>query len=276
MAEQRYEIMVLIQNPPEYLSWPRPEKLAFYENVVRWHDYIQKLMKAGDVTRAWGAEKLPGRVRFVGTKILLIAIYKTTFGRFSELLTQDPLWDSAWYEAPILKSIAGDYEDDLKRYQRQRSFLEEKLSRKLPKPVVDYQWETPRIKSGGRMEVLVLSKNSPGYQDLSDEEKLMESEKILQMHNYHRPLRESGVIAEEWGTYQNCGFGVWAGGNVAEGVHITRVNSYDEFDAVFLSDPVRNISRVHTIVLVPFEESRRRAQADLKVARTRLKAARSR
>jgi hypothetical protein len=111
--------------------------------------------------------------------------------------------------------------------------------------------------------VLVTSSNTPGYLDLSDEEKLAQTEKVLQMHDFHEPFRKNGVITE-WGTYQNCGFGVWAGPNSAKGVWITRVHSYDEFDQIFQSNPVRNISRVFTVVLVPFEESWRRAKQQQK------------
>jgi hypothetical protein len=270
MSAEVHEILALVQNPPEYLSWHKREKSEFYENIVKWHEYINDLMKTGEVTIAWGAEKLPGRVRSNPTKTLLIAIYKTTFERFSELITQDPLWDYGWYEAPILKSIEGDYEQDVERVNRQRAYLEKKLGRKLPEVVAEYQGEIPQIEPGGDIEVLVLSRNTPDYEALSEEAKLEQDEKVLQMHSYRKPLREAGIIAKDWGTYQNCGFGIAEGPTVASGAHIVRVNTYDEFDIVFLSDPIRNISYVRTVVLVPFKESWRRALYDLKAARARL------
>ena len=271
MPEETHEILVFVQNPPDYLSWSKPQKLEYYENVVRWHEYVSRLMAVGEVTKAWGAEKLPGRVRPIATKTLLIAIYHTTLTKFSELIARDPLWDSAWYQAPILKSIETDYETDLARYKRQRTRLEEKLGKKLPKAVLQYTDSIPKVRPGGTIEILVTSGNTPGYLDLSDEERLEEEEKVVQMHDYHRPLREGGVIVDEWGTYQNCGFGVWAGPNSAKGVYIVRVSSYDEFDDVFISDPVRNISRVQTVVLVPFQESWQRAERELLAARERFR-----
>jgi hypothetical protein len=269
MPQQRHEIMVLVQNPPEFVSWPRAEKLGFYENVVSWHKYIAELMRSGEVTRAWGAEKIPGRVRANATKTVLIAIYNATFSRFTELISRDPLWDTALYEGPILKSIEGDYDDDLARFRREREYLQKKLGRRLAAEVVTFQGPRPEVRPGGDLEVLVISKNTPGYHDLSDEAKLAETEKVLQMHDYHQPLREAGIITDEWGTYQNCGFGVWSGAVSASGIWLTRVNSYDEFDIVFQTNPVRDSSLVRTVVLVPFEESRRRAEEELQAARNR-------
>ena len=269
MPQEPYETMLLVQNPPEYITWPQSEKLAFYENVVRWHEYISELMKAGEVTRAWGAEKLPGRVRPNATKTLLIAIYKTTFARFTELITRDPLWDSAWYQGHILKSIEGDYEDDVKRVGRQRASLEKKLGKKLTKLAAKYQGKRPDIKPGGDIDVLVSSTNEPAIGLLSEEERLAQDELVLQMHDYHQPFREAGIIVHDWGTYQNCGFGVTDGANRQRGVYITRVNSYDEFDDFFQAHPRRVVSIVHTVVLVPFEESCRRAEQELKETRER-------
>jgi len=93
---------------------------------------------------------------------------------------------------------------------------------------------------------------------------------VLQMHDYHRLLRETGVITHEWGHLQNCGFGVWAGGTRNSGAYIVRTNNYNEFDNFFQADPIRADVRVHTIVLVPFEESQKRAEREFEAVTKKL------
>ena len=270
MANEKYDILVFAQNPEGFLSWNNAQKLKFYEATLKWHDYIADLRDKGEVTHAWGAQRLPGRVRPISTKTLLIAIYRATFDRFSELIAKDPLWDLAWYEAPILKPIEDDYEDDLARYNKRKALIEERLGKKIPMSIVTFQGDRPEIKAGGDLEVLTFMRNEPHFGLLSDEQRLEADEHVLQMHDYHRPLREMGIVPESWGTYQNCGFGVWAGGNRAAGVYLWKVNNYDEFDILFQTDPVRPDSRVRTVVLTPFDESRRRSEEQLKDARRRL------
>ena len=88
MSADLYETMVIIQNSEDYFSWPRGEKLRFYEKAVEWHDYISGLMNTGEVTKARGTQKLPGKIGPNPTKTMLIAIYKTTYDRFSEASSQ--------------------------------------------------------------------------------------------------------------------------------------------------------------------------------------------
>src|SRR5262245_47222872 len=116
----RYEIMTMVSNPDNYLSWPAADKVNFLNRVVRWHDYVDRLKQDGHVSDAWGSQTLQGMRYNVATKFLLIALYNVTLDQYSELISQDPLWHYGVYNAPILKSIEGDYEDDFARYSRIR------------------------------------------------------------------------------------------------------------------------------------------------------------
>lgn len=268
MADQKYQILNMAHNPPDFPSWPNDQKRDFYKRVVEWHDYISGLMKDGHVLRAWGTQKMPGRVRAHGTKTALVALYEATFDKFSELVIKDPLWNSAIYMSPILKSIEGDYEDDLRRFESQKSYLEMKTASLFGEPVVKFRGTRVNIAPGGTIEVLVGSGNTPGWHDLSDEEQLPIYEKVLQMHDYFTPFREANVVSE-WGTYQNCGFGILEGPTSAKGIWIAKVNSYDEFDELFQVNPMRNNSNVFTYILIPFDESRKRAKEELRIFSSR-------
>jgi hypothetical protein len=175
--------------------------------------------------------------------------------------------DNGLHWGPILKSLEGDYESDLERYSRQRTYLEEKLGSKLPKPVLKYPHKMPKLTKGGELEILVQAGNTVGYLDLSDELRLNVFEKVVQMHDYHSRLRQAGKIVSEWGTAHNCGVGMDDKPTSAKGIVIYRVSSYDEFDDIFIADPVRDISVVSTIVLIPFDESRRRAAQQVQTAK---------
>jgi C1A family cysteine protease len=269
MTDEIHNILVFNQTPDAFLTWSNEQKLAYYERTVKWHEYISDLMKTGEVSKAWGTMKLPGRVRPIATRSVLVAIYTTTLERFSQLITQDPLWDLAWYEAPILKSIEGDYEDDVERHKRVRARIGKKLGKKLPDPVINYEGEIPDVEPG-EIEALVHMRNEPDFGLLSDENRLAQDERVLQMHHFHQQLRNKGIIANEWGTYQNCGFGVWAGGSRAGGVMHYKVKSYTDYDNLFQSDPVRGDSRVRTLVLLPFQTSWEREKQQLEHARRRL------
>jgi hypothetical protein len=82
------------------------------------------------------------------------------------------------------------------------------------------------------------------------------------MHDYYTPFRDD--VMQEWGTYQNCGFGITEGPTSAKGIWIASVESYDQFDQLFQIQPMRNNSRVFTYILVPFEESWKRSKEELK------------
>ena len=180
----------------------------------------------------------------------------------AKLLPKDPLWDYCLYETPLLKSIAKDFEDDLRVYQQNRAYLESK-EKKLAPPVTKYPGEIPPLQPGGDLEFMVTSQNSVGFQDLGDDDKLEVLERVIQMHDYRAQLRQSGIIAEEWGTHQHCGD--------VRAVLRYKVKDYNEFDVALVADPVRWDSVVHVMMLIPFEESRKRAKQELEEAKQRLK-----
>ena len=113
--------------------------------------------------------------------------------------------------------------------------------------------------------------NEPEFGLFFDEERIEQNKRVLQMHGYHKPLRDAGIIANDWGIYPNCGFGLSVAGNRQQGVMLYRVKSYDDFDKLFQSDSLPGDSGVQTIVLIPFEESMKRSLQDLKNAKNRLK-----
>jgi hypothetical protein len=171
----------------------------------------------------------------------------------------------------MLKSIEDDYEDDLARYRRVRSRLEARLGRKLPKPQVKFQEEVPKIKVGGKLEFLVTGRNGPGYPEMSDEERLAIEERVLQFHDYHSRLREKRILVDEGACCPIWGFGMMNVGAPMSGYVVMKVNSYDEFQSILLADPLFVVMFHMMVALVPFDNSRKRAERELHNAKTQLR-----
>jgi hypothetical protein len=270
-SEQTQQWLVYIANPDSFVSWASVDKLRFYDRVAAWHDYIDRLTKQGYIEKAWGAQRIIGtQMAPINTKTMLVAKYKASVDKFSELITEDPLWNFASYYAMMLKSIEGDYEDDLGRYKRVRARLEAKLNRKFPEPVIAFQEEVPEIKPDGDLEFLVTMHNGPSYIDRSDEEKLLIEERVLQFHDYHQQLRRRRIIVDDGACYPIWGFGMIRQAAAMSGYWMLKVNSYDEFSSLILADPLLVVMVHMTIALLPFAESRLRAQQDVKAARANL------
>jgi hypothetical protein len=271
MASSQTQFLVYVGTPENFTSWPRPEKVRFYAKAVEWHKYIAKLKKEGHVERAWGVQKILGEApNPVGTKAMFIAKYNATADEFSDLITRDPLWNYAVYYAPMLKSMEGDYEDDLARYNRVRVRLETKLEKKLPKAVVNFEEEIPNIKPGGKLQFLVTMRNGPGYVDLSDEQRLSIEERVLQFHDYHGKLRERKIIVDDGACFPIWGFNMKKEGAAMAGFWVLNVNTHDEFSSLILMDPLTVVMLHMTVELIPFEESANRATRELKSARLHL------
>jgi hypothetical protein len=263
---------VYVSNPPDFLSWSSRKKLQFYERGVAWHDYIADLQEQGFVSTAWGTEKILGSgLSPVTTKTMYVARYTASVNDFNRLITEDPLWDFGAYYAPMLKSIEGDYEDDLARYHRVRGRLEAKLGRELPEPQLKFADPIPEIQPGGSLQFLVTMTNGPGYADLTDEERLSIDERVLQFHDYHQQLRERRVIVDDGACFPIWGYNMVKDVRGMCGYTIFEVNSYDEFSDVLLPNPLLLVMSHMTVALVPFEKSRRRAERELKTARGRLR-----
>lgn len=269
--EEKYQIMSMVTNPDTFVSWSAADKLRFYDKAAQWHEYIADLQRDGHVQDAWGTQKIPGMAFNLAAKVTLIAMYHVTLDQYTDLIIRDPLWNFGVYHAPVLKSIEGDYEDDMARNKRIRDRLT-KAGKKLPKPLVKFldADKIPNVKPGGKLKVLVTLRNAPGYANLPDEQKLVIDERVLQMHQYHQILRDRKIIINEWGCYQNWGF-AQADQDVAQaGRHIFQVNTYDEFDALHQLDPEVPLCSVRTMVLVPFEQSKKRAQDAIGLAKQQL------
>jgi hypothetical protein len=269
--DQRYDIMSMVSNPDDFLAWPETNKMKWYQKVIEWHDYIARLQRNGLVGDAWGTQSISGMTYKVATKTSLIAMYHTTFDQYSELITEDPLYNYGVYHAPILKSIEGDYEDDLARYHRIRARLLAR-GKVLPEPAIEFLDANaiPNINPGGKVQVLFGLSGTPFYPNLPEERKLELDELVLQMHQYHRILRDRGIIIREWGCYQYLGHTQEFPPAPQAGRSIVQVNSYREFDQLFLLDPLVLSAVTRTIVLVPFEASRERAKVVLENAKREL------
>ena len=269
--QPQFEIMVMVQNSADFLGWPHALKLDYYRKAVLWHDYIAQLQKDGDVTQAWGVHRVTGRVDWSETKSAFVAIYKVpSLGHFDALITKDPLWDHGRYFMPLLDTHEEDLEVDLQRYKRARAELQARVGRRLPKPILKYKYPVPKRRKPreGSLEIIVHSKNSAGFEDMPDSEKLDIYERVVRMHDYHRQLRAAGLIVQEWGQHQHCGL---RGTVTAEGTIHYQVDDYAQFDEIFIADPVRDFSRVWTVILQPLASSRQLAEQELVNATARLK-----
>lgn len=263
--------LVYITTPENFVSWPRAEKVRFYEKVVDWHDYIETLQDRGHVEGAWGSQKILGEQSTpITTKTVLVAKLNASPDKFSQILAEDPLWNYGVYYAPMLKSIEGDYEDDLARFNRVRDRLQARLQTALPEPQLKFQEAVPEVKPGGKLDFLVTMRNGPGYIDHSDEARLAIEERVLQFHDYHNQLRQRGIIVDDGACFPIWGYGMRKEAIAMSGYWIVRTSTYDEFSSVLLADPLLVVMTHLTIALIPFEESQRRATRDLKAARAHL------
>ena len=272
MASSQTQFLVYVGTPENFTLWPRPEKLRFYKKAVEWHKYIAQLKKEGHVERAWGVQKILGEApNPVGTKAMFIAKYNATADEFSDLITKDPLWNYAVYYAPMLKSMEGDYEDHLARYNRARARLEAKLGKQLPKSVIAFEEEIPKIKPGGKLQFLVTMRNGPGYADLSDEQRLSIEERVLQFHDYHGKLRDRQIIVDDGACFPIWGFSMRKESSALAGFWVLNVNTHDEFFSLILMDPLTVVMVHMSVELVPFEESANRAAREFKAATIQLR-----
>jgi hypothetical protein len=274
MAQQAYEMLVVISTPTDFLALPDKQKLRFYDQAVSWHDYISDLKERGVVTDAWGAEKLLSTTTGLSpTKSVLSAIYSVeSLKVFSEALSQDPLFQFGQYLTIPLTSIEEDYETDLARYRQSEAYVRSR-GKQTPDAVVRYPHETPWIKArdpraGAGLEIMVLIGSTFGDWR-SDEQNLEFEETILQMHDYHGRLRDAGIIRREWGSHQFVGAGAFATARPVAAI-IFDLDSHDEFDQVFSADPLWPNFVFLTLALVPFDESRRRATQELHDASSHL------
>jgi hypothetical protein len=262
---------VYVGNPADFVSWPLADKVRFYEKAVEWHDYIAALKERGHVERAWGVQKVVGSAQSpVRTKTMMVAQFSATADEFSQLITEDPLWNYGVYYAPMLKSIEGDYEDDLERYHRVRARVQAKLGTTMPEAQLKFRDEIPAIKPGGKLEFLVTMTNDASYGGLSDEARLAIDERVLQFHDYHRQLREQKIIVDDGSCYPVWGFNMEKFLRPMDGYMIVRVNSYDEFSSVLLPNPLLVVVAHMTVALIPFDESRKRSRQELTSAKAHL------
>lgn len=266
-SQETQRFLVYVGTPDSFVSWPREEKISFYERVVAWHDYISRLQGQKHIEQAWGSQRIIGEAsKPISNKSLMVAKYIATPDEFSQLITEDPLWNYGVYYAPMLKSMEGDYEDDLARYNRVRARLETRLNKKLPAPQIKFPETVPDFKPGGNLEFLVTMRNGPGYADLSDEDRLNIEERVLQFHDYHTQLRDRRIIVDDGACMPIWGFGLNKENVGMSGYWILRVNTYDEFSSLLLMDPLLPVMLHITVPLIPFKESRKRAGKELKTA----------
>lgn len=96
-STDRFQIMAMVSNPDDFVSWPHEQQVRFYEKAVKCHKWIADLQRNPDpgrgfVTEAWGTQTIPG-MAVNPSKLLLIALFDATFDQFSKLLTTEDAFD---------------------------------------------------------------------------------------------------------------------------------------------------------------------------------------
>ena len=279
-ASAPVQIMVWISATDDFPSWPLHSKLDRYTRVVEWHDYIEALYHRGKVTHVWGSHQLLSRAKFTTSQGVLMAVYNvSSWKEFDELLIDDPLRDVSQYVTTPLTSLLEDKESDLARYEHHKQLFlggadpvrlrtyEEARAKFNQKP--DYVGKqayhrptNPRTplrqgwREGDPLQILLLGVNPEEYiTDWDDLTKLIHHEKVMWWHDYTAMLIEQRKISHCWGTNDFCHISS-VSGNSAAALTVFTVATYEEFDALYKLDPIRQSTMFWSVLLQPAADQR--------------------
>lgn len=119
------------------------------------------------------------------------------------------------------------------------------------------------------MDILVVGTTPSGFPDWSPERKVDRYEEVQWWHDYTAMLIHEGKATHVWGRRDFCS-AVETQSVSAGAVVLFEARDYDEFDALHKLDPIRDATRLQSIVLKPIADQRESDERRLKAARARL------
>jgi len=284
------EVMVMISNPDDFISWNAQRKVERYKRVIDWHDYITRLHETGKVRQVWGSHQLLSRAKFVTSLGLLVAVYQVESWReFDELLLNDPLRDISQYVTTPLTPLFEDREADLQRYEQHKQKLlggKDDMGRLIysayrslynqpPDYFGKYDYIQPQNlptdinvveQPGDPLQILIMGVNPDEYITLWDDtHKLIHHEKVTWWHDYTAMLIHQDKISHAWGTHDFCYLSGMSAVS-ASAVVVYKPRNYDEFDTLYRLDPIRDTTQFWSILLQPIADQRRMDEERLKRA----------
>ena len=111
--ERPLEVLILGQNPPEYMSWDDARKLIHYEKVIWWHDHIAQMLHEGRVSHVWGTHDFCDLGLLSYRSASAVTVYRAKdLDEFDDTYRLDPLRDHGRFWSMILKPIVQQRELD--------------------------------------------------------------------------------------------------------------------------------------------------------------------
>lgn len=289
------DVFVLISNPPDFNAWPDEQQIRRYERVLEWHDYIREVHDRGQAPWVWGSHQLLSAVNLTGSLGVLVAVYHVeSLAEFDRLLDDDPLRDISEYLIFPLAPLFEDRETDFKRldtarrqlldgkaassrvaYETYRTlwrdapdFVDNVEYRRPPNPPVDLQ---RTAQPDDPIEVLLYGSNPDELiTDWIDARKVIHYEKVQWWHDYAAMLIERGNLTHGWSGHQFCAIDRRAAVS-APVPAVIAAPTYDEFDALYKLDPLRDATLFLSVVLKPIADQRASDMTRLERARARIR-----
>jgi len=294
-VEDKLDVMVLIHDPEDFISWPEEKKLHRYERVMEWHDYVENLHSDGKMPWVWGSHQIVNAIWPTTVQNVHVGIYQVrSLAEFDELFEEDPLRDISKYLVVPLSTFFEDVdidrertdrmkldfangktEEDLRAFDayRGRAFKGApdyvgKVQRRLASnPPVDIQRESEPDEP---FRVLVYGTNPDELIGVWDDDKrLIHYEKVDWWADYTSLMLEEGKATHCWGRHDFCA-SERLGTTSAGAITIFEVEGLGEFGELYKLDPLRECSLFQTVALRPIADQRKADQRRVERSRQRL------
>jgi hypothetical protein len=273
------DVMVLIANPPDFISWPIDRQIDRYARVREWHDFVAE-HNPHRIPWVWGTHQVISHTGLSDLHSMHIAVYRSeSLFEFDRLIAEDPLRHCSRYTTFYLAPLKEDHERDVRRFERQkrellgdRTFADSPVVHEIrqqwtsaPDYVGKYPYQDPpnetvdvrseSLNDDSKIRVLIAESNSDWMMNMRDADQLQIYEKVLWWGDYASMLISQGKLSHGWTLHNFCsadGFEGQREGAVA----ILSVDNIDQFDELYATNPVRRSGKFWSVMLQPIQRQR--------------------
>jgi hypothetical protein len=275
------DVMVLNHCPEEFVSWSAAAKLARYEKVMKWHDFMLDLNKKKKVPWAWGSHQLLSKFRPLSAMNTLITVYHaSSMSEYSDMMEADPLRDCSTYMTIPLEPLQYDLSNDaasaemaapgdssLSRLavdlyravtRKPPSFFDPKnqTAPNPPNPPINL---TAKSKPGDDLEYLLYGIGIPQSTDWNDARRSVYNEQLAWWHAYASKLIAAGQVRHGWSTHNFCDVAI-ASANSKGSAMVVTAPTFAALDQLYDLNPFENQGLFLSVLLRPLADQR---EADL-------------
>ncbi len=113
IPERPLQLLIVGQNPPEYMAWDDHRKLIHYEKVIWWHHHILQMLEEDKVSHVWGTHDFCDIGELSYRSAAGATVYRARdLSEFDEIYRLDPLRDNGRFWSIALKPIEEQLESD--------------------------------------------------------------------------------------------------------------------------------------------------------------------